>query len=70
MTGTPITWVEVMELVRALEAQRRAGEHLTKEDAERLVTMLVAFHEGVVCALPTSETRPERVERAAGSGRL
>lgn len=69
MAGSPVTWVEVMNLVRALDAKRRAGQHLSEEEADRLVTMLVAFHEGVVCALPTSDSRPERIGRVAQSGR-
>jgi hypothetical protein len=71
MAGNPITWIQVMDLVRKLDEKRRAGEHLSELDADGLVTLLLAFNEGVVCALPTSETRPERVggERGQASER-
>lgn len=69
MAGSLVTWAEVMDLVKELDRKRSAGERVTERDADRLVTMLLAFHKGVVCALPTSEAHPERIDRAAGSGR-
>jgi len=39
-----ITWLEVMRLVRTMDAQRRAGNGIEPGDADQLLTMLLDFH--------------------------
>ena len=63
MAGTLVTWAQVMDLVRALDAKRTDGERVGEEDADRLLTMLLAFNDGVVRAVPTTQTPSERVGR-------
>ena len=53
------TWIQVMTLVRELEDRRRAGKHLSGDDAERLVGMLLDFNRQAVEAVPES-SQPDR----------
>ena len=57
------TWMQVMALVRELDDKRRRREELTKDDAERLVAMLLDFHMGTVEALPNKNGTAERTRR-------
>ena len=54
------TWIQVMTFVRELDDQRRAGRQLSGNDAERLVGMLLDFHERAVEAVPESSQAGQR----------
>jgi hypothetical protein len=38
------TWMEIMREMQRLDSLRTSGKRLNEDDAERLVTMLLAFH--------------------------
>jgi hypothetical protein len=54
------TWIDVMSVARALDARRREGRPLDGQDAERLVTLLLAFHERAVASTPSPAHDAER----------
>jgi hypothetical protein len=64
---TMTTWMQVMAVVRALDAKRRGGQPLEGRDAESLVTMLLDFH-GRAVEPPTMPDSASPAPRGA-SGR-
>jgi hypothetical protein len=61
-----VTWMQIMVEVRRLDGRQKRGEHLGEEDAARLVTMLLDFHNQAVMKVPTP-SRPSL--KLTGQGR-
>lgn len=62
------TWMEIMREVQRLDTLRTSGKRLNEDDAERLVTMLLAFHQGAVVKVPTP-SKPRVPQSVEGKGR-
>jgi len=43
-----VTWIDVMELAREMDAYRRQTGHLDEAQAGRLLTLLLDFHQHTV----------------------
>jgi hypothetical protein len=48
-------WIDVMGVARALRDKRDGGQPLDGEDADRLLTVLLDFHERAVVSTPQTE---------------
>jgi hypothetical protein len=48
------TWMDVMDLAESLREKRDAGHELSGQDAERLLNVLLHFHDRAVAWTPES----------------
>jgi hypothetical protein len=51
-----VTWMQIMVEVRRLDDKRKTAEHLSEDDAEKLVSMLLDFHNQAVEKVPEPST--------------
>ncbi len=49
------TWIDVMTLAGALRAKRDGGQPLDGQDAERLLALLLDFHDRAVASTPAPD---------------
>jgi hypothetical protein len=52
------TWMQVIAVVKELDDRRRRGLNLDGRDAEKLVTMVLDFHQKAVIKTPSSDVTP------------
>jgi hypothetical protein len=57
------TWIDVLAFAHELRDRRDGGQALDGGDADRLLTVLLAFHERAVASTPPPD--PERREPSA-----